>query len=86
VGKAASVATLGKVQQITNRKIVEIHDIMAGEGHSAILVHERWDQPDRKLDVRRVLVFHLKDGKLYECWLYDDDQRAVDTFWANAGA
>jgi hypothetical protein len=36
--------------------------------------------------VRRVLVFHLKDGKLYECWLYDDDQRAVDEFWSSADA
>ncbi|HUF54229.1 MAG TPA: nuclear transport factor 2 family protein [Dehalococcoidia bacterium] len=86
VGKAAAVATLGKVQQITNRKVVEVHDIMAGEDHSAILVHEHWDQGGRTLDVRRLLVFHLRDGMLFECWLYDDDQRAVDKFWSAAGA
>ncbi|HEY5640106.1 MAG TPA: nuclear transport factor 2 family protein [Dehalococcoidia bacterium] len=80
-GKATALATLAKVQQLTSRKLVEVHDVLAGDDHGAILAHERWDHGGHTLDVRRVLVYHVKDGKLSECWIYDDDQRAVDEVW-----
>jgi ketosteroid isomerase-like protein len=82
VGKAAAVAALGKVQQLTNRKLIEVHDVLAGEEHGAVLARESFERDGRKLDVRRVLVYHLKEGKLAECWLFDDDQHAVDEFWS----
>jgi uncharacterized protein len=82
VGKAAALAALAKVQQLTNRKLVKVHDVLAGPGHGAILAQERWSRDGRGLDVRRVLVYHIRDEKLSECWLYDDDQRAVDEFWS----
>jgi ketosteroid isomerase-like protein len=81
-GKAAALATLAKVQQLTNRKLVKVHDVLAGEGHGALLAIERWERDGRTLDVRRVLVYHVRDGKLAECWIFDDDQRAVDEFWS----
>ncbi|MEX1194347.1 MAG: nuclear transport factor 2 family protein [Dehalococcoidia bacterium] len=81
-GKAAALGALAKVQQLTNRKLVEVHDVLTGPGHGAILAHEHWERDGRTLDVRRVLVYHIRDGKLSECWLYDDDQRAVDEFWS----
>ncbi len=28
----------------------------------------------------RVLLYRVRDGKLSECWVYDEDQRAVDEF------
>jgi ketosteroid isomerase-like protein len=82
VGKPAALAVLAKVQELTNRKLVKVHDVLAGPGHGAILAHENWSKDGRELDVRRVLVYHIRDGKLSECWLYDDDQRAVDEFWS----
>jgi len=81
VGKPAALAALAKVQLLTNRKLVTVHDVLSGPGHGAILAHEHWSKDGRELDVRRVLVYHIRDGKLSECWLYDDDQRAVDEFW-----
>jgi ketosteroid isomerase-like protein len=80
-GKPAAVAVLGKIQQLTNRKPVEIHDIAASADHAVMLALERWERDGRTLDVQRVFVYHVKDGKLAECWAYDDDQRAVDEFW-----
>ena len=82
VGKPAALAALTKVQQLTNRKLVKVHDVLAGPGHGCVLAHEHWSKDGRELDVRRVLVYHIRDGKLSECWLYDDDQRAVDEFWS----
>ena len=82
VGKMAALQALAKVQRLTNRKVVKVHDVLAGPGHGAILGREHWSRDGRELDVERVLVFHLRDGKLSECWVYDDDQRAVDEFWS----
>lgn len=82
VGKAAALGALAKVQQLTNRKLIEVHDVLSGPGHGAVLAHEQWQRDDRTLEVHRVLLYHVRDGKLSECWLYDEDQRAVDEFWS----
>jgi ketosteroid isomerase-like protein len=81
VGKAAAVQALGKVQTLTNRKLVEIHDVLSSADHGAVLAKERFEQGGKTLEVNRILLYHVKDGKLAECWLFDDDQRAVDEFW-----
>jgi hypothetical protein len=36
--------------------------------------------PERR-EVRRVLLCELRDGRLAECWLYDEDQPVVDALW-----
>jgi len=80
-GKAAALAALQKVTQLTNRKLVAVHDVLTSDGHGVILAQERWERDGRTLDLNRVLVYHTRDGKLAECWIYDEDQRAVDEFW-----
>ena len=81
VGKAAAVAALGKVQQLTNRKLLSIHDVLSSADHGVVLARERFEQGGKTLEVNRILLYHVCDGKLAECWLFDDDQRAVDEFW-----
>jgi ketosteroid isomerase-like protein len=81
-GRAAALAALAKVQQLTNRRLVEVHDVLSGDNHGALLAREHWTKDGKELDVRRVLVYHVRDGKLFECWIFDDDQRAVDEFWS----
>lgn len=80
-GKMAAVQALGRVQTLTNRKLVEIHDVLSSEDHGAVLARERFEQGGKTLEVNRILLYHVRDGKLAECWLFDDDQRAVDEFW-----
>jgi hypothetical protein len=29
-----------------------------------------------------VLLYRVEDGKLRECWLYDEDQRFIDELWS----
>jgi uncharacterized protein len=82
VGKPAALAALAKIQQLTNRQPVAIHDIMTGDEHTAILAKERWERDGKVLDLDRVFLYHIRDGKFVECWAYDDDQRAVDEFWS----
>jgi ketosteroid isomerase-like protein len=81
VGKAAALAALQKINQLTNRSLLEIHDVLGSDSHGVILARERFERDGRTLNVNRVLVYHVKGGKLSEAWAYDDDQRAVDEFW-----
>jgi ketosteroid isomerase-like protein len=80
-GKPAALAALLKLQQLVNRS-VHVHDVLSGPSHAAILASETWEREGRTMTANRALVFHLRDGKLAECWVYDEDQRAVDEFWA----
>jgi len=81
-GKSAALTVLAQVQQLTHRKLLEIHDVLASEDHAVILARERFERDGRQVESRRVLVYHLRDGKLAEAWIYDDDQRAVDELWS----
>jgi ketosteroid isomerase-like protein len=81
-GKAAALAVLARVQQLTNRQLLEIHAVLVSEDHAVILARERFERDGRQLETRRVLVYHVRDGKLAESWIYDDDQRDVDEFWS----
>ena len=81
-GKAAALAALARVQHLTNRRLLEIHDVLASDDHAVILARERFERDGRRHDTNRVLVYPVRDGKLAECWLYDDDQRAVDEWWS----
>lgn len=82
VGKPAAVSVLAKVQQMTNRKLLAIRGTMAGDDYASVISDERWERDGRTMDLTRVLLYKIRDGKLFECWIYDEDQRAVDEFWA----
>jgi hypothetical protein len=77
-GKVAALAALGRMQQVANRRLVEIHDVLASDDHAVVLARERFERDGRQVETNRVLVYHCRDGKLAEAWIYDDDQRAVD--------
>jgi uncharacterized protein len=81
-GKAAAIAALVRVQQLTNRKLLEIRDVLASDDHAVLLTRERFERDGRTLELERVLVFRVAGDQLAECWLYDRDQRAVDEFWS----
>jgi hypothetical protein len=81
-GKPAALAVLARVQQLTNRRLVEIHDVLASDEHAVILARERFERDGREMELDRVLVYHVRDGKLVEGWIYDEDQRAIDEFWS----
>jgi hypothetical protein len=55
------------------------------DDHAASIVHltaTRADNPEKKMDVVEVNLFHLdENGKAYEFWGVPDDQEAMDAFW-----
>lgn len=82
VGKPAALMAMAQVQQRTNRRLLEITDAVAGRNRGVVLARERFERDGQTRDFDRVLVYRIEDGKLRECWIYDEDQRAVDIFFA----
>jgi ketosteroid isomerase-like protein len=80
-GKEEVLAVLGQASWRASRKLIEVEDVLIGESLGAILAIEDLGDPPRR--VRRVLLYRVEDGKLRECWLYDEDQRFIDQLWSS---
>jgi ketosteroid isomerase-like protein len=60
----------------------DVHDLLANDEHGVGLVTVTARRGDRSLTVNDVNVFHLRDGRVTECWLASTDQDAEDQFWS----
>ena len=81
-GKEAVSSAIARVQELTNRQTLEIHDVFSGGDHAVILVKERFDDAGRSLDLSRVFLYDIRDGKITDIYVYDEDQALVDSFWS----
>ena len=81
-GRPAALAILAEVTRRTNRKLLGIVDIMAGPERGALLVRELFSRDGKTAEVERLLVYSIRDGLLWQCWVYDQDQALVDEFLA----
>jgi ketosteroid isomerase-like protein len=81
-GKTACLAVLKQVREKTNRKLVSVRDVLAGEHFGVIVAVERFERGGASVEIERMLRYRVRDGKLAECWIYDEDQRLVDEYWA----
>ena len=77
-GKAACLAVLKEVKEKTTRRLVAIRDVLAGEHFGLIVAVEQFEYEGRTFELERLLRYAVRDGKLSECWIYDEDQRRVD--------
>jgi hypothetical protein len=73
-GKGAALAALGEFTRRTGRGLPKIVATMAGPARGAIVAREVIGGTE----VERTLVFTVRDGKLFECWVYDQDPVVVD--------
>ncbi len=80
VGKDAAVNVLLQATQRSSRRLDVIEDVLGGATFAAIVAREGLG-PDPQRRVRRLFLYAVRDGKLAECWLYDEDQRYVDGLW-----
>ncbi len=81
-GKARSLEVLAKVSVLTKRKLLEIVDYMAGPERATVIVRESFERGTERVELERVLLYTVKDGKLHHCWLFDTDQKTVDRFFS----
>jgi uncharacterized protein len=83
VGKTAALKVLAEVSRRTNRKLLDIIDVMAGANRALIIAREAFERGPLRSELDRVLVYSVKDSKLHHCWVYDGDQSLVDQFLAD---
>jgi hypothetical protein len=77
-GKAAALGALAEFGKRTNRQLLRIVDVMAGENRGAIIAREALGLGDARVEIDRMLVYRVENGLLRECWLYEADQDAID--------
>jgi uncharacterized protein len=82
VGKAAALTTLAQFSARTGRKLIAIVDVMAGPARAVVIARESFERDGRHAEFERILVYAIKDGQLHECWVFDGDRAAVDSFLA----
>lgn len=82
-GVAQVLGFFGRVRQLSGGTFrTELHDVVASDDHVVALFTARADRADRHLEDRIVEVFHIRDGKLAEAWLYPADLYVSDQFWS----
>jgi uncharacterized protein len=81
-GKADCLAVLKQVREKTNRKLITVKDILTGTHFGLVVVVEQFERNGAIVEIERMLRYSVRDGKLSECWVYDQDQRLVDEYLA----
>jgi ketosteroid isomerase-like protein len=81
-GKPACLAVLKQVKQKTDRKLIAIRDVLAGEVFGLIIAGEEFQHRGRAVQLERLLRYTVRDGKLSECWIHDSDQALIDEILA----
>jgi ketosteroid isomerase-like protein len=58
---------------------LDVHDVVANDDHVVALVHLHVETPPgRRYDQPQVDVMHLRDGKIAELWIMNQDQAVLD--------
>jgi uncharacterized protein len=81
-GKAACLAVLKQVRERTNRRLLEILDVSAGERFGFVVARERFEREGRVTEMVRALKYTVREDKIAECWVYDQDQDLIDTYFS----
>lgn len=61
-----------------------VDDVLASDTHAASLVRWRVERGGRTLDIDRVVIYRIQEGKIAEIWVRDWDQYAYDELFADA--
>ncbi len=80
-GKKEALDLSVRLQKAAPRHPIEIHDWLVSDQHGVVLTTERAQRGGEMLETPRIYVFHLKDGKVVELWIYHDEY-AVDAFYS----
>ena len=81
VGKKAAIEALVESTQRSGRQLDVIEDVLGGSTFAAIVAREGIGRDTQRV-VRRLFLYTVRDGKIAECWLFDEDQRFIDELWS----
>jgi ketosteroid isomerase-like protein len=83
VGRDATLAFLGAYGEAAGGTLrASVIDVMASADHVSGWARDTAQVGGRRLDVRAVVIFAMRDGKVTEAWHHFADLHAVDAFLA----
>ncbi len=85
VGKEQAIQTLVETSIRSQRRLVAVDLLLTHGDVGALFVRESLTTRDGDaVEVARALRFAVDDGRISECWLYDQNQHVVDQAWRAA--
>ena len=57
---------------------LELHDVVASEDHAVALLNASGERDGRRVEWRRVVVFHVEGDLIREQWIHDSDQHVIE--------
>ena len=62
----------------------DVHDVVANDKHAVSLLQANVSRPDvgKSLNVKEIHVFHFREGKISDVWVFSENQRLNDEFWS----
>jgi ketosteroid isomerase-like protein len=60
----------------------DVHDIVANDEHAVALATFSGQRSGKSVSDRYTHAVHIKDGKVTESWIFDENPSAIDEFWA----
>ena len=79
-GTEQVVRALTELTRRTQRELVSVVATLAGPERGAIIARESFGTGAARIEVDRVLVFTVAEGRLRECWVYDADPELIDRY------
>ena len=79
VGKDACITAMVAASTRAQRELLEVVDVLAGDVLGAIVVRERLAGEH---ELERTFLYRVVDDRIAECWVYDQDQRLIDSLWS----
>jgi ketosteroid isomerase-like protein len=61
-----------------------VDDILASDDHAASLVRWRVERNGRAIEIDRVVIYRIEDGRIAEIWVRDWDQYGYDELFEDA--
>lgn len=86
VGKESAIETLLEVAGRAPRSLDAVDEILAGPDAALMVVRESISFGGETHQIRRVLRYRINDGRLTECWLYEENQDLIDRAWSTPPA
>ena len=83
-GKDAVFGFFGKLMELTGGTFkIEVHDILANDGHTVTMVRETAEKAGKKFDSKAVHITHPdSEGRIKEFWGFEENQAEADEFFA----
>jgi ketosteroid isomerase-like protein len=77
------LAVFGRAFELTGGTLqLELHDVIANDEHAIALYTARGERAGRRLEDCTIQVWHIRNGKAAEVWVYPEDLYDSDEFWA----